>query len=83
MNHLDKSKNKIEQKLWQKIKKRFGLSSDVILYDITSTYFESAEVDEKKKEKCKLRNHGYSRDHRPDKKQINWGLVLIVNDLNF
>lgn len=76
MDHLDKNKNKIEQKLWRKVKKRFGLSSDVILYDITSTYFESAEVDEKKKEKCKLRDHGYSRDHRSDKKQVNWGLVL-------
>src|SRR5258708_5589056 len=40
----------------------FNISFDVLLYDLTSTYFEAdppfAESDK--------RRHGYSRDHRPD-----------------
>ena len=76
MDHLNKNKDEIEQKLWKKTTREFGVNSDVILYDMTSTYFESAEVNDEKKEKCTLRKHGYSRDHRRDKKQVNWGLVL-------
>lgn len=76
MNHLDKNSTEIEQKLWKKIKRKFKLGVDAIFYDMTSSYFESADVDEQKKEKCMLRQHGYSREHRKDKKQVNWGLVL-------
>ena len=40
----------------------FNASFDVLLYDLTSTYFESdPPADEEDK-----RRHGYSRDHRPD-----------------
>jgi len=76
MDHLDKNSTEIEQTLWNKTKRKFKQSADAILYDMTSSYFESANVDEKKKEKCTLRNHGHSREHRRDKKQVNWGLVL-------
>ena len=76
MDHLDKNSTGIEQKLWGKTKRKFKQSADAILYDMTSSYFESANVDEKKKEKCALRNHGHSREHRRDKKQVNWGLVI-------
>ncbi|MBV8138592.1 MAG: IS1634 family transposase [Deltaproteobacteria bacterium] len=37
------------------------------LYDVTSTYFEGRA--------CPLARHGYSRDHRRDKLQINLGLL--------
>lgn len=40
---------------------------DLVLYDLTSTYLEGR--------KCSLARHGYSRDHRPDKMQIEFGLV--------
>src|SRR3984893_17345654 len=44
----------------------FNISFDVLLYDLTSTYFEAdppfAESDK--------RRHGYSRDHRPDCVQV-------------
>lgn len=76
MDKLDENADEIKGKLWRKIKQKFKLSSDVVLYDMTSTYFESADVNEKKKENCMLRQHGYSREHRKDKKQVNWGLVL-------
>ena len=40
------------------------------MYDVTSTYFEGlAEV-------CPLAQRGYSRDHRPDCKQVCIGLVV-------
>ena len=40
----------------------FNVCFDVLLYDLTSTYFESdPPLDENDK-----RRHGYSRDHRPD-----------------
>ena len=54
---------------WQGL---FGAKFDVLLYDLTSTYFESSEpADEKDK-----RRYGYSRDKRSDCVQVVIGLVL-------
>ncbi len=51
----------------------FNVSFEVLLYDLTSTYFESdPPLDENDK-----RRHGYSRDHRFDCVQIV--IALIVN----
>jgi hypothetical protein len=50
----------------------FNATFDVLLYDLTSTYFESdppADDDDK-------RRHGYSRDHRPDCVQVVIALVV-------
>jgi hypothetical protein len=50
----------------------FNASFDVLLYDLTSTYFESdPPVDDEDK-----RRHGYSRDHRPDCVQVVIALVV-------
>lgn len=50
----------------------FGIRHDILLYDLTSTYFESdppfAEGDK--------RRHGYSRDHRPDCVQVVIALIV-------
>src|SRR5690606_30487701 len=51
----------------------FGAKFDVLLYDLTSTYFEAnahtaAEGSKKR--------HGYSRDHRPDCQQVVIALVV-------
>jgi Transposase DDE domain len=55
----------------------FNVSFDVLLYDLTSTYFESdAPLDEEDK-----RRHGYSRDHRPDCVQIVIALVVTPEGL--
>jgi len=55
----------------------FNASFDVLLYDLTSTYFESdpplAEEDK--------RRHGYSRDHRPDCVQVVIALVVSPEGL--
>src|SRR6202140_1002817 len=50
----------------------FNISFDVLLYDLTSTYFEAdppfAESDK--------RRYGYSRDHRPDCVQVVIALIV-------
>jgi transposase len=48
----------------------FDLDQTVYLYDLTSTYFEGVGA---RNDKAK---RGYSRDHRPDCKQLLVGLVL-------
>jgi len=50
----------------------FNVSFDVLLYDLTSTYFESDRpADDEDK-----RRYGYSRDHRPDCVQVVIALVV-------
>lgn len=51
-------------------KDMFGLRYEVLLYDLTSTYFEG-EAEEVAKAR-----RGYSRDHRPDCKQVVIALVV-------
>jgi transposase len=54
---------------WQGL---FGAKFDVLLYDLTSTYFESSKpADEKDK-----RRYGYSRDKRSDCVQVVIALVV-------
>lgn len=48
----------------------FGVPADQVLYDITSLYFEG-EYDE-----SEIVAYGYSRDQKPDKKQINLALTV-------
>jgi transposase len=50
----------------------FNVSFDVLLYDLTSTYFE---IDPPLDEHAK-RKFGYSRDHRPDCVQVVIALVV-------
>lgn len=55
----------------------FNVSFDVLLYDLTSTYFESdPPADEEDK-----RRHGYARDHRPDCVQVVIALVVTPEGL--
>jgi hypothetical protein len=50
----------------------FNLSFDVLLYDLTSTYFEIVPpLDDEGK-----RQFGYSRDHRPDCVQVVIALII-------
>jgi len=55
----------------------FNVSFEVLLYDLTSTYFESdPPLDEHDK-----RRHGYSRDHRGDCVQIVIALIVTPEGL--
>jgi hypothetical protein len=56
--------------LHEKWKDLFHVSYDVLLYDLTSTYFEGLC------EQIPKAQHGYSRDGRPDCRQVVIALVL-------
>jgi transposase len=71
--NLDKlyaKREQIERELSEREKTLFNLDDMVYLYDLTSSYFEGqAETNPQAK-------RGYSRDRRPDCKQVLVGLVL-------
>src|SRR6202158_5480568 len=54
---------------WQDL---FGASFEVLLYDLTSTYFESAPPDDENDK----RRYGYSRDKRSDCVQVVIALIV-------
>ena len=60
----------IEAALVARERSLFNLDATIYLYDLTSTYFEGLA---KRNDKAK---RGYSRDHRPDCKQVVVGLVV-------
>jgi transposase len=62
-------KEAIERHLVQRLGELFELDYDLLLYDITSTYFEGLADPE-------IAQRGYSRDHRPDCVQVNIALVV-------
>lgn len=63
-------KTALEKHLKEKLGELFELDYDLLLYDVTSTYFEGQA------EKNPQAQRGYSRDHRPDCKQVNLALVV-------
>jgi transposase len=54
----------------------FGARFEVLLYDLTSTYFESPLPEEESK-----RQYGYSRDKRPDCVQVVIALIVTPEGL--
>jgi len=62
----------IEKEIVEKLKELFGIKMDCLFYDITSTYFEGT--------KCIIARLGYSRDSKPDKLQVNIGLVVTKEE---
>jgi transposase len=65
----------IEQHLVHRLGELFGLEYDLLLYDVTSTYFEGLAA------RNTLAQRGYSRDHRPDCKQVCIALVVTRNGM--
>jgi len=71
--NLDKlypRRSAIEAQLVERERTLFGLKETIYLYDLTSTYFEGQALANPKAMR------GYSRDKRPDCKQVVVGLVL-------
>jgi transposase len=60
----------IEAALVERERSLFNLDRTIYLYDLTSTYFEGLAAANGKAQR------GYSRDHRPDCKQVVIGLVV-------
>ncbi|EQD57412.1 transposase IS4 family protein, partial [mine drainage metagenome] len=60
------------QRRWKDL---FSASFDVLLYDLTSTYFEGLC------EEIPMAKHGYSRDGRPDCRQVVIALIVTPDGL--
>jgi transposase len=70
LDRLHPNRERIERELAEREKTIFNLHDTVYLYDLTSTYFEGqARANPQAK-------RGYSRDKRPDGKQVVVGWVL-------
>ena len=63
-------KSALEAHLSRRCGELFLIDNEVLLYDVTSTYFEGQA------EANPLAQRGYSRDHRPDCKQVCIALVV-------
>ena len=60
----------LEEHLQHRLGELFAIEYDLLLYDLTSTYFEGEEAYNA------LAQRGYSRDHRPDCKQVNIAVIV-------
>ena len=75
LDRLLPHKTQLERHLTGRYGELFRAEFDVLLYDLTSSYVEGAA------EKDPMMRRGYSRDHRPDCKQVI--IALIVNGEGF
>src|SRR5437867_6179250 len=70
LDRLLPHKPTLEQHLVARLGELFALDYDLLLYDVTSVYFEGQA------EANPLAQRGHSRDHRPDCKQVCLALVV-------
>jgi transposase len=70
LDQLLPHKDALEKHLRARLGELFELKCDLLLYDITSTYFEGEAAGNP------LAKRGYSRDSRPDRPQVCIGLVV-------
>ena len=75
LDRLHPCKSAIEAHLKNRLGRLFAEPFDILLYDLTSTYFEGLA------EENPAAKRGYSRDHRPDCAQIVIGLVVTKSGL--
>ena len=71
LDQLIAAKDRIEVALYHRLRDLFSLKPELVLYDITSTYFEgTGPVD--------VAKHGYSRDGKPHNVQVIVGVVMVA-----
>jgi transposase len=75
LDRLHEHKDKLCRHLHERYQSWFGVEFEFLLYDVTSTYFEGQALANEKAAR------GYSRDQRPDCKQVNIGLVVTPEGL--
>jgi transposase len=75
LDQLLPHKEPLEIHLKNRLGELFDLEYDLLLYDVTSTYFEGLGAGNG------LAQRGYSRDHRPDCKQVCIALVVSKGGL--
>ena len=70
LDHLVVNKDEIEVALYQRLRDLFDFQPDLVLYDLTSTYFEGLGPS--------IAKHGHSRDGKPRKVQVIVGVVMVA-----
>jgi len=70
LDELLPHKVRLEQHIRRRLGELFSLDYDLLLYDVTSTYFEGQVTGNTQAQR------GHSRDHRPDCKQVCIALVV-------
>ena len=68
MDALAEGKDEIERQLFERQKSLFNLQIDVVLYDVTTLYFESVRADD-------LKDFGFSKDAKFGEVQVVLGLL--------
>jgi transposase len=71
LDQLDAAKDEIEVALYHRLRDLFSFKPDLVLYDITSTYFEGAGPQD-------FAKHGYSRDGKSQNVQVIVGVVMVA-----
>jgi transposase len=71
LDQLYKAKERIEEALYHQLRDLFSFKPELVLYDITSTYFEGAGP-------LDFAKHGYSRDGKPRNVQVVVGVVMVA-----
>jgi transposase len=71
LDQLQAAKDRIEVALYHRLRDLFSFKPDLVLYDITSTYFEGAGPHD-------FAKHGYSRDGKPQNVQVVVGVVMVA-----
>jgi len=74
LDYLTDCKIDLEKQLYYQLQ-CYGMDTELVLYDITSSYFEGDEAE--------LAEYGYSRDHRRDRPQIVIGVVTSKEGIPF
>lgn len=68
LDYVMEHKASLEEGVLWSVNDIFNIDLSLVFYDLTSSYFEG--------DCCPLSHYGYSRDHRPDRRQIEIGLVV-------
>ncbi len=71
LDQLYKAKERIEEALYHRLRDLFSFKPNLVLYDITSTYFEGAGP-------VNFARHGHSRDSKPHNVQVVVGVVMVA-----
>jgi len=70
LDQLLPHKEALEKHLRERLGRLFELKCELLLYDVTSSYFEG------EMKGCPIAKRGYSRDSRPDRPQVCIGLIV-------
>lgn len=71
LDHLLLNKDTLEVALYARLRTLFEFEPDLVMYDLTSTYFEGHGP-------ADFAKHGYSRDGKPRNVQVVVGVVMVA-----